>query len=56
MSLSPRVAWLILASYLILIILSMILPIKNINLIVYTILMIENLSVIGLHVKGKYFS
>ncbi|HHF7060149.1 TPA: hypothetical protein ACPQXF_000020 [Streptococcus mutans] len=54
--LSPKLAWFVLASYPILLLISLLLPIKNIKIMVCTILLVENLLVIALFLKGKYFA
>lgn len=54
--LSPKLAWFVLASYPILLLISLLLPIKNIKIMVYTILLVENLLVIALFLKGEYFA
>ncbi|MGT2750906.1 hypothetical protein ACVRXF_08425 [Streptococcus orisasini] len=55
--LSPKLSWFVLASYPIMILIPVLFPqIKNIKLIVFSILLAENLLVIALYLKGKYFS
>ncbi|EHJ52880.1 hypothetical protein STRMA_1352 [Streptococcus macacae NCTC 11558] len=54
--LTPKFAWFVLASYPILLLISLLLPIKHIKVIVFTILLAETLLVIALYFKGKYFS
>lgn len=54
--LSPKFAWFVLASYPVLLLIPLLFPIKNIKLIVFTILLVENLVVIALYLKGKYFA
>lgn len=55
--LSSKFSWFVLASYLILILIPVLFPhIKNIKLIIFSILLLETILVIVLYLKGKYFS
>ncbi len=54
--LSPRMGQFVLLSYLILLLIPLLFPIKNIKLIVFIVFILENLVVVTLYLKGKYFS
>lgn len=55
--LSPKLSRFVLASYLIILLIPLLFPhVKNINLIAFSIIMLENLLVIVLYLKDKYFS
>ena len=53
--LTPKFSLFVLASYFILPIIALLFPNKYVKLIVFVIFLLENILVIGLYIKGKYF-
>ncbi|MDX5015467.1 hypothetical protein SFH37_04120 [Streptococcus anginosus] len=54
--LTPKFSLFVLASYFILPIIALLFPNKYVKLIVFVIFLLENILVIGLYIKGKYFN
>ena len=54
--LAPKFSLFVLAGYFILPIIALLFPNKYVKLIVFVIFLLENILVIGLYIKGKYFN